>query len=55
MRIGIFGILFLIYLTLKLAEVGVVKYWSWWCVTSPLWLPFVVGFGILIILSIFKE
>lgn len=30
-------ILFLIFLTLKLAGVGVVATWSWWAVTSPLW------------------
>jgi len=33
----ILGIMFLIFLTLKLAEVGVVATWSWWAVTSPLW------------------
>lgn len=32
-------ILFLIFLTLKLANVGRVATWSWWWVTSPLWLP----------------
>ena len=37
--IGLGTILFLIFLTLKLAEVGPVQYWSWWWVTSPLWLP----------------
>lgn len=31
-------ILFLIFLTLKLAGVGVVATWSWWAVTSPLWI-----------------
>ncbi len=37
---GIGTILFLIFLTLKLAEVGPVAQWSWWWVTSPLWIPF---------------
>lgn len=32
-------ILFLIFLTLKLANIGLVATWSWWWVTSPLWLP----------------
>jgi ABC-type antimicrobial peptide transport system permease subunit len=32
-------VLFLIFLTLKLAEVGPVANWSWWWVTSPLWIP----------------
>jgi hypothetical protein len=40
--IGICGCLFLIFLTLKLAEVGTVAKWSWWWVCSPLWLPFVI-------------
>jgi len=38
--LGIGTILFLIFLTLKLAEVGPVAKWSWWWVISPLWIPF---------------
>lgn len=34
----ILTILFLIFLTLKLAGVGTVATWSWWAVTSPLWI-----------------
>ena len=37
--LGLGTILFLIFLTLKLAEVGPVAKWSWWWVTSPLWIP----------------
>ena len=37
--LGIGTILFLIFLTLKLAEVGPVAKWSWWWVTSPIWIP----------------
>lgn len=33
----ILSILFLIFLTLKLAGVGAVATWSWWAVASPLW------------------
>lgn len=40
--LGISTILFLIFLTLKLAEVGPVAKWSWWWVTSPLWIPFAI-------------
>jgi hypothetical protein len=36
--ISIGMVLFIIFLTLKLAKVGVVANWSWWWVTSPLWL-----------------
>jgi hypothetical protein len=39
---GIGTVLFLIFLTLKLAEVGPVAKWSWWWVTSPLWIPLVI-------------
>lgn len=47
--IGICGFLFLIFLTLKLAEVGTVATWSWWWVTAPLWIPFGIVLGIFVI------
>ena len=47
--IGLGTVLFLIFLTLKLAEVGPVQYWSWWWVTAPLWIP--LGL-VLVILSV---
>jgi hypothetical protein len=37
--IGIGTVLFLVFLVLKLTEVGTVATWSWWWVTSPLWIP----------------
>jgi len=37
--ISIFTILTIIFVTLKLAEVGVVATWSWLWVLSPLWIP----------------
>jgi len=37
---------FLIFLTLKLC--GVID-WSWWWVTAPLWMPFVLAWTLLII------
>ena len=40
--IGIGTLLFLIFLTLKLAEIGPVAKWSWWWVTAPLWIPMVL-------------
>ena len=36
--ISIGMVLFVIFLTLKLAKVGVVANWSWLWVTSPLWI-----------------
>ena len=37
--IGIGTVLFLIFLVLKLAGIGAVANWSWWWVTSPIWIP----------------
>lgn len=47
--IGICGFLFLIFLTLKLAEIGTVATWSWWWVTAPLWGPIVLVLGIFLL------
>ena len=38
MSIGLGGFVFLIFLILKLADIGVVATWSWWWVTCPLWI-----------------
>lgn len=45
----ILPILFLIFLTLKLAGIGVVATWSWWAITSPLWVPLAVAGGVFVI------
>jgi len=46
--IGMSGLIFLIFLVMKLAGIGQVAEWSWWWVTSPLWIG--AGLVILIIL-----
>ena len=43
---------FLVFLFLKLAEMGQVASWSWWWVTSPLWIPLVIVMAILILVVI---
>lgn len=48
-RISIGTLLFLIFLTLKLAGIGQIANWSWWWVTSPLWIPLAVGIAIIVI------
>ena len=53
--IGLGTVLFLIFLVLKLAEIGPVQYWSWWAVTSPLWIPAILVIVIFIILGMFFE
>ena len=35
-EIGLFGILFVVFLVLKLCNV---IDWSWWWITAPLWWP----------------
>lgn len=45
--IGLAGVVFVVFLILKLAEIGVVATWSWWWVTSPLW----IGFGVVLALA----
>ena len=53
--LGLGTILFLIFLTLKLAGLGVVATWSWWWVFSPLLIPIgMIGIIILIALWINK-
>ena len=45
-------VLFLIFLVLKLAGIGQVATWSWWWVTSPLWIPIVLVVAILAVVGI---
>jgi hypothetical protein len=50
--IGFFGAMFLLFLGLKLTNV---IDWSWWWVTSPLWLPtaLILGvFGIIFLIAL---
>lgn len=50
-------LVFGVFLTLKLAEIGQVATWSWWWVTAPLWIPaglaiiFMIGFFCLFIIA----
>lgn len=37
--IGFLGLLTLLFVGLKLGEVGMVAGWSWWAVLAPLWIP----------------
>ena len=48
--LGFGTILFLIFLTLKLAGIGVVATWSWWWIFSPLWIPISI-IGILVLIA----
>lgn len=48
--IGFSGMLFLLFLGLKLG--GVIT-WSWWWVTAPLWIPAAIVLGVLGVLLLF--
>jgi hypothetical protein len=50
MTIGLGGLVFAIFLFLKLAGIGAVATWSWWWVTCPLWLGFAV-WAVLMVLA----
>jgi hypothetical protein len=50
--LGFTTILFLIFMTLKLA--GFIN-WSWWWVTSPIWIPFVSVMVLVIIALMYKK
>ena len=40
------SVLFIVFLILKLTKVIT---WSWWWVTSPLWIPVALGLSILVL------
>ena len=47
--IGLGGVLFIVFLVLKL--VGVIT-WSWWWITAPLWIPIVLLILFILILKL---
>jgi len=52
--IDVFGLMFIIFLSLKLGEFGQVANWSWWWVTSPLWAGFTFNL-ILFVISVLLQ
>lgn len=50
--VGFFGLMFLIFMTLKLT--GFID-WSWWWVTAPLWGGFALIFIFVIIIALIKS
>lgn len=51
---GLSVTVFLIFLILKLAGIGDVADWSWWWITSPLWIPIALILCLSIITVIIK-
>lgn len=50
--IGLGTILFLIFMVLKLTNV---IDWSWWWVTAPLWIPFILAVIVLTVIKIMND
>lgn len=50
--IGLGTVIFLIFLVLKLAGIGQVANWSWWWVTSPIWIPVLLGLAIVVVIAL---
>lgn len=48
--ISFFGLLAIVFITLKLAQIGPVATWSWWWVLSPIWIPFALSILILLVM-----
>jgi phosphoglycerol transferase MdoB-like AlkP superfamily enzyme len=48
--IGLAGVLFVVFLVLKLTKV---IDWSWWWVTAPLWIPTAFALVILLFFALF--
>lgn len=56
--IRLLGFIFIVFLILKLANIGVVAKWSWWYVTAPLWWPIcaiIIFYLIFLLISVFKK
>ncbi|WP_235775245.1 MULTISPECIES: hypothetical protein [Paenibacillus] len=49
--IGFFGLLAIVFITLKLT--GVIT-WNWWLVLLPLWGPFAIAAVVLVVVVIVK-
>lgn len=47
--IGFSGVLFIVFLVLKLCKV---INWSWWWVTAPLWIPSIIVVICIILLKV---
>tara|TARA_Y100001938_G_scaffold146735_1_gene226287 strand:+ start:49 stop:261 length:213 start_codon:yes stop_codon:yes gene_type:complete len=50
--INLGGAIFLVFLILKLAGIGQVATWSWWWVTSPLWITALLALTVLAVAGI---
>ena len=49
--IGLGGMIFIVFLVLKLGGIGQVANWRWGGVCSPIWIPFVIV-GLVFVLAL---
>ena len=49
---GLFTIVFVVFLVLKLGGWGVVANWSWWWVTAPLWGPLAAFIIVVVVIAV---
>ena len=52
--ISLLGLVFIVFLVLKLTNTGEVAKWNWWQVTAPLWLPASLVIFVVVILVAFS-
>lgn len=50
--VGFLPLLGLLFIGLKLAEIGAVATWSWWWVLSPFWIPLAIVLGIFAVVGV---
>lgn len=51
--IGVFGLLGVVFVTLKLLGITEVATWSWWWVTAPFWVGIVVFLFVMLCIVVF--
>lgn len=51
--VGVFTVIGIVFIVLKLAGATEVATWSWWWVTAPFWIPFSVGLAIILAILVF--
>lgn len=50
--VGVFTVIGIVFIVLKLAGATEVATWSWWWVTAPFWLPLAVVLGLLLVIIV---
>jgi hypothetical protein len=52
--INLLGLVFIVFLFLKLGEIGPVQFWPWWWVTSPIWIPLAIAAPLVVVAGVLK-